>query len=262
MRARPAVLILAGLSGIGAGVVPALAASERAGQTVTGKNIAWSPATVSIAVGDTVTWQHADGSAKHNVKFDDGSFEQPAESEPTTGPGWAAGVSRTFSAAGDFGYICEVHPNMTGRVVVAAAGTTGTQTTPPTTTQTTTSTTTQTGPSSVYEVVTDPAGSGFRVRAAKTFCARPSRRCRRPGILLRFSGVRPSRAGPARIAVTLRRATKVLGTRRYGIAAGDRLIRLRRDPLGRRLRPGRYSALVRSTDGLGGSRVTLRFRVR
>ena len=62
----------------------------------------FSPATVTVAQGDSVTWANAGG--LHNVFFDDGSFAQP----PTPSfAGWT--VSRTFDAVGSFTYYCEAH---------------------------------------------------------------------------------------------------------------------------------------------------------
>ncbi len=87
--------------------VPATAAD----QTVTaGPEFEFSPAEVTIDVGDTVTWEQS-GVFPHNVKFDDGSFEEPAD--PTSTP-WTA--ERTFDTPGTFRYYCEQHggPNGSG----------------------------------------------------------------------------------------------------------------------------------------------------
>ena len=66
----------------------------------------FNPATLTIAVNDTVVWRNDGGN--HNVKFDDGSFEQP--SSPVPPALWpAGGVRRTFSAPGTFTYFCEEH---------------------------------------------------------------------------------------------------------------------------------------------------------
>jgi plastocyanin len=54
-------------------------------------------ADVTVDIGDTVTWHNEGGF--HNVKFDDGSFEQPADVQSDN---WT--VSRTFNSAGSFGY--------------------------------------------------------------------------------------------------------------------------------------------------------------
>jgi plastocyanin len=63
----------------------------------------FSPDDVTIDMGDTVTW-HNEGGGFHNVKFNDGSFEQPPQpsSEPWT-------VPRTFDTPGIFRYVCGFH---------------------------------------------------------------------------------------------------------------------------------------------------------
>ena len=40
------------------------------------KNLAFNPASVTVAVGTTVTWENQDGMS-HNVIADDGSFKSP-----------------------------------------------------------------------------------------------------------------------------------------------------------------------------------------
>ena len=82
----------------------------------------FSPRTVTINPGDTVQWSQGTGIRPHNVKFDDGSFERPADPSPTA---WTE--ARTFSTPGRFEYYCRQHggPNgagMSGVVVVAAGG--------------------------------------------------------------------------------------------------------------------------------------------
>ena len=82
------------------------------------KNFAFTPATVSVHVGDTITWSNND-IAPHTATASDGSFNTG-----TINQGKSA--SHTFSKAGTFAYICSIHPNMHGTVVVAAAAGAGT----------------------------------------------------------------------------------------------------------------------------------------
>jgi plastocyanin len=86
-------------------------------------------AAVTVDVGDTVTWTNAGG--LHNVKFDDGSFEQPADPQSNN---WT--VSRTFDSAGTFRYYCELHGDrngvgMSGSVTVNPANTAPSPSPPP-----------------------------------------------------------------------------------------------------------------------------------
>jgi len=76
----------------------------------------FSPRTVTIQVGDTVTWTN-DHQGTHNVTADDGSF---ISGSPSTS--WT--FSHTFTSAGVFGFHCQVHGfmGMTGTVTVEGGG--------------------------------------------------------------------------------------------------------------------------------------------
>ncbi len=84
------------------------------------RNLAFSPATITIHVGQTVTWRN-DDSAQHTTTSGScsGSVCSPM-------PGWDSGVlnrgqsfSHTFNTAGTFHYYCRVHgAMMQGSVVV------------------------------------------------------------------------------------------------------------------------------------------------
>jgi plastocyanin len=93
-------------------VAPVLAADR----TVTIAEFTFSPGSVTVNVGDRVTWTNND-----------------AVAHTATGSGFntgniAGGASKsvTFQSAGTFDYICAVHPTMTGTVLVRAAGGSGT----------------------------------------------------------------------------------------------------------------------------------------
>ena len=95
-------------------------AHAAASGAVTIKNFAFGPATIRINAGDTVTWTNRD-SAQHTASGKGGSFNTGILNEGKS-------ASHTFSKAGTFAYICAIHPDMHGTVVVAAAsgGSTGT----------------------------------------------------------------------------------------------------------------------------------------
>jgi plastocyanin len=71
---------------------------------------AFNPGTITIKVGQTVTWTNND-SASHNVKADDGSF---SSNTLATGDSF----SFTFNTAGTYTYKCGFHANMVGTVIV------------------------------------------------------------------------------------------------------------------------------------------------
>ncbi|HEU4953475.1 MAG TPA: cupredoxin family copper-binding protein [Gemmatimonadales bacterium] len=89
-------------------------ARASAAATVTMDDFFFSPASVSVAVGDLVTWRNA-GNEPHNAVADDGSFDTG-----TVAAGQRA--SRMFSKPGTFSYICTIHPNMKGTVRVLSGG--------------------------------------------------------------------------------------------------------------------------------------------
>lgn len=81
--------------------------------TVTTPGNTFSPATVTIRTGGTVTWTFT-GSTRHNVTF---SGTAPSGGNiPDTDAGGSA--QRTFPAAGTYSYTCTRHSGMNGQVVV------------------------------------------------------------------------------------------------------------------------------------------------
>ena len=98
--------------GGGGGPVPA---------TVTVRNNSYSPNSVTVASGSTVTWRWdsctGDGygeeiCSSHSVTFDDGG--------PSAAPRDGGTFARTFGSAGTYTYYCTSHGRtaMSGRVVV------------------------------------------------------------------------------------------------------------------------------------------------
>ena len=122
MGTRRRVVVLVALAAILIGTVlafPALAASKSVQLTADNK---FSPGTQTVAVGDTVNFVWKAGF--HDVKFSDGQ----SSGAPTADTG--TNYSRTFSAAGSYGYICTVHESvrMKGTITVQAAGDSSTTT--------------------------------------------------------------------------------------------------------------------------------------
>jgi plastocyanin len=98
-----------------------------ADQSVAIADFLFTPSTVTVTVGDTVTWTNS-GAIVHTATATGGSWDTG-----DIAPGASAAI--TFSTAGTFAYICTPHPTMTGTVVVQAptgggGGSGGTPTTP------------------------------------------------------------------------------------------------------------------------------------
>ena len=70
----------------------------------------FTPANIQVSPGSTVTWTWVSGASLHNVTFADG----PASATQ----GSNSSFSRTFSTAGTFTYVCTLHGQMTGSVLV------------------------------------------------------------------------------------------------------------------------------------------------
>ncbi len=82
-------------------------------------SLAFSPTTITIAVGGNVSWVF--GSVGHTVTFD-AVAGQPADIGSVSSPNVNVTVSRQFSTAGVFTYHCSIHPSMTGQVIVGSNG--------------------------------------------------------------------------------------------------------------------------------------------
>lgn len=102
-------LLLAGMAS------PAIASPQAITNPVTIRTFAFSPQTVTVSVGDSVTWTNQDPT-QHSAKATGGSFDTQA-----LAPGGGA-KTITFDLAGTFAYVCAFHPStMSGTVIVRAA---------------------------------------------------------------------------------------------------------------------------------------------
>ena len=98
-----------GSSGSTDGTGTSTGGTSATGASVTIKDFAFSPASVDIKVGESVTWTN-DDSATHNVEGDGGISSGDLANGQT--------YTKTFDTAGTYAYKCAIHPNMTGTVVV------------------------------------------------------------------------------------------------------------------------------------------------
>jgi plastocyanin len=77
---------------------------------VTIENFAFSPATITIKAGQSITWTNED-SIGHSATADDNSWDTGVLPQ-----GQSKAI--TFAKAGTYTYHCSVHPNMKATVVV------------------------------------------------------------------------------------------------------------------------------------------------
>jgi plastocyanin len=196
------------LSLLALATLPATASAATVNVTVS--DFQFSPSTVTITERDTVVWRNT-GSFPHNVRFNDGSYEQPPNPSSSS---WR--VQRTFNTAGSFSYICRQHPDSMQGVVNVSS-------------------------------LTQPPGTDG-APAAPTVRNLSLARRRGRGIRIAFT---PSRASTATITVRRRRRGRYRLVRRLTRRVGTRRKRLtvRRDRRRRRLRPGRYRVAVQLKAG-------------
>ncbi|KAA0022807.1 amidase [Antrihabitans cavernicola] len=97
-----------GMSDMSAPAAPPVAPTSA--NAVNIDDFAFAPASLTVPVGTTVTWTNKD-EEPHTVASGDGSFHSP-------GMGAGATYSFTFTKAGNFDYICSIHPFMHATVVV------------------------------------------------------------------------------------------------------------------------------------------------
>lgn len=101
--------------------------AQQQSQAVTIQNFAFSPASLTVAPGTTVTWTNKDSTA-HTVTADSGTG--PSSSQIAPGQSY----SYTFQQSGTYAYHCSIHPQMKATVTVSStsgqAPSGGTSTTP------------------------------------------------------------------------------------------------------------------------------------
>jgi plastocyanin len=81
-----------------------------AASTVEINNFMFTPKTLTVPVGATVTWKF-DDSTQHTVTADDNSFTSQVLGSGQT-------YTHTFTSAGTVNYHCSIHTFMTGSIVV------------------------------------------------------------------------------------------------------------------------------------------------
>lgn len=111
-RSRRRLYPIIGLALVGAAVPVAGVASGAASKTVTLKNVAFAPRTLSISKGTRVIFAFRDDGTTHNVTSTGSRRFTTIRDRKTGSP------SRTFSRAGTYRYECTLHPGMTGRITV------------------------------------------------------------------------------------------------------------------------------------------------
>ena len=212
-------LITAAVIAFGAAAAPAQAAD------VTISNFQFMPASITIAQGDTVKWTWSGPDTNHSVTSRPGqadSFDSDPGNTPSSldhPPGDT--FSHTFNTPGGFSYICKVHSNMVGRVMVNGPGGPGGQDPPPDTTA--------------------PKFSKVSVTAGRK-CKKGQKNCKGRPTVLRFN---LSEAATVKVRVPKHKAANVT---RAG-KAGSNTIKFSTS----KLPPGKWTLNLSATDAAGNT---------
>jgi amicyanin len=121
MRSAIAAAVLGAVvgSGMAAGVL--VARAEAPATAVSIDNFTFTPQTLTVKAGTTVTWTNNDD-IPHGIAATNNAFTKSKALDTDDS------YSFTFTTPGTYQYFCYVHPHMTGTVVVeAAAGNSATQ---------------------------------------------------------------------------------------------------------------------------------------
>jgi plastocyanin len=102
--------VLAQFAGTPVQTVKAQQPAAPAAAEVKVDNFSFSPATLTVAPGTTVTWTNRDD-IPHNVVSTDKVFKSKVMDTDEK-------FSYTFTKTGSYAYFCSIHPHMTGTVVV------------------------------------------------------------------------------------------------------------------------------------------------
>ena len=94
----------------GAQAAPAKRSAPAAHPVVKIENFTFSPPTLQVKAGTTVTWTNGDD-IPHNVVARNGAFRSKVLD---TGDSF----SFTFASPGEFVYFCALHPHMVGKILV------------------------------------------------------------------------------------------------------------------------------------------------
>lgn len=211
---RPAIaLVLAAATALAA--TPARAADQSV-QAGAGGYAAYSPSSVTILEGESVTWTNYSGT--HNVHFDDG-FQEPMAPSSSN---WT--VKRTFALAGDYRYHCDFHgAGMSGRVIVQPPGG---------------------GPPPPGDM-TAPDIDSLRIVPA-TFCNKASDRCPKRGARLRFT---IDEAADVAGRIVRRKDSKQVGTLKIDAKPGSNSLKF----TGKGLKNGKYLLELTAEDAAGNA---------
>ena len=111
MKSFPLALLAAAILAVAIPAAGQDVAAESPIVTISIENFTFSPETVTVAPGTTVTWVNHDDIPHVVVDTGKGFRSKALDTDDS--------YSFTFASPGSFEYFCALHPHMTGMVVVA-----------------------------------------------------------------------------------------------------------------------------------------------
>ena len=106
-------LLLAALFAASTPGAAASPATAKPAATIELKTFMFTPAALTVVAGTTVTWKNLDAEP-HTVASVDGAFRSGALDEGDS-------FAFTFDKPGSYRYVCSIHPQMVGTILVKAA---------------------------------------------------------------------------------------------------------------------------------------------
>jgi plastocyanin len=107
----PAMATMPGMAGMAMPAAAPGADAPVATNAVAIQNFAFSPATVTVKAGTTITWTNQDQEPHTVTSVSGGALQSPPMNTGET-------FKHTFATPGQFDYLCTIHPFMTATVVV------------------------------------------------------------------------------------------------------------------------------------------------
>jgi plastocyanin len=245
----------------GAGV-----ASSAQDATINTASSTWVPPNVSIATGESVTWNWVPNQGTHNLAATSGPAADEEWQGQLVGYQSAGQYTKQFTQPGSYSFICNAHPGtMTGTVTVTGdpVEPTPTPTTTPGEPTPTPTSTPPTGPPTPTPTVDPggnppddhtstpaPAGIAARDAVAPAITNLALKRIKR-GARVRFS-----LSETATVTLTARKGERTVRTLRLQVRGGDRRVTVRR------LRKGRHTFALLARDAAGNRSETVSRSIR
>jgi plastocyanin len=208
-----------------------------------------TPPVVNLTTGEAVDFAFPGNPANPNNRYN-----QP-HNAVSNGANWTfvshdasndpvpPATTPNFNTAGDYEFVCGVHPFMTGTIHVTGPDITPT----PTPTQSATPTPTP-----------QPGGGNTPPPAAQPDAIRPTVRRMKLKALRRAARVTFRLSEPATVTIRVKKRKRVIASKRYQAQAGTRTVTLR----SRKLKKGRYTLEILARDAAGNRSVAARKTLR